>query len=135
LSSPRAVVAGTDEADVLANADRAAEVYGDIFTGIDDPPRPDADAPGKRAYGFRLYPVRPNPTDGTVVFSFSLPEAGRAELTVYDVSGREVAAPFVGFAAAGTTELEYVHGLAPGVYVYVLAYEGLTEARKMVVFR
>jgi hypothetical protein len=130
-----AVVAGTDEADLLANADRAAEVYNDIFTGIDDPPRPDADAPGKRTYGFRLYPVRPNPSGGTVVFSFWLPEAGRAELTIYDLSGRVIAKPYAGFSTAGATEVEFAHDLAPGVYVYELACERWTEARKMVVIR
>jgi hypothetical protein len=130
-----AVVAGTDEADLLANADRAAEVYGDIFTGIDDPPRPDADALGKRTYGFSLYPVRPNPAGDRAVFGFSLPEAANAELTIYDVSGRAVATPYAGFAAAGTTEFEWAHGLSSGVYIYRLTYGGLTEARKMVVIR
>jgi hypothetical protein len=130
-----AVVAGTDEADMLANAGRAAEVYGDIFTGIDDPPGPDGDPATKRGYEFGLFPVRPNPTYGSAAFSFTLPEAGCAELAVYDMSGREVEKPFTGYAPAGTTEVEWTHGLAPGVYIYKLVYEGLTEARKMVVAR
>ena len=130
-----AVVAGTDEADMLANADRAAEVCDDIFTGIDDSPKIDGDPATKRDYEFDLFPVRPNPTYGSAAFSFALPEAGYAELAVYDLSGREVEKPFAGHAPAGTTELEWAHGLAPGVYIYGLTYKGLVEARKMVVVR
>jgi aminopeptidase N len=57
----------------------AREVYGPAEVKL--PVRPAA---------FALYQNAPNPTTGATTFSFSLPAAGPAALTVYDLAGRRV---------------------------------------------
>ncbi len=54
-----------------------------------------------RANVFDLRPASPNPFPGSTRIDFSLPLAGSADLTVYDVTGRRVATLFHGEAAAG----------------------------------
>lgn len=45
---------------------------------------------GTRSLGLRLWPARPNPFGGTTTLAFSIPDAGRARLEIYDVAGRLV---------------------------------------------
>jgi hypothetical protein len=81
---------------------------------------------------YALYQSRPNPARGKATIIFDLPESGRAKLTVYDIAGREVAAPVDRELPARTYEAE-VSGLAPGVYIYRLTAGDFRAAKKMVV--
>ncbi len=61
----------------------------------------------------------PNPFNPTTNISFSLPQAMKVSLTVYDVSGRLVAEVINGWRDAGSHEVTFDgSGLASGVYVY-----------------
>ena len=61
--------------------------------------------------------VAPNPTAGTARVAFSVAEAGRVRVAVYDVLGREVAVLADGARPAGPGEARLDAPLAPGVYV------------------
>jgi uncharacterized delta-60 repeat protein len=87
---------------------------------------------GNLPTAYALYQSRPNPARGNATIAFDLPESGRAKLTVYDIAGREVAAPVDRELPAGTYEAE-VSGLAPGVYIYRLTVNDFRAAKKMVV--
>ena len=54
-----------------------------------------------RANVLDLRPATPNPFPGSTRMDFSLAQAGRVDLTVYDVTGRRIATLFQGEAAAG----------------------------------
>jgi hypothetical protein len=62
--------------------------------------------------------VAPNPASSGGTIRVTLPEAGPARVTVYDVLGRKVAVLAEGEWAAGAHEVALdAGGLAPGVYV------------------
>jgi hypothetical protein len=91
-------------------------------------------AAGGRAYAFALAQSRPNPARGVARVAFSLPAAGAATLTVYDLAGRKVAAVAVPDCPAGENEVVVdLWALSPGVYAYRLEAGGATAVRKMVV--
>jgi hypothetical protein len=89
---------------------------------------------GSLPSGYALYQSRPNPSKGTAVMAFDLPEAADVTLAVYDISGRKVATPLNGRLEAGEHEA-IVGGLAPGVYVYRLDAGAFSAAKKMVVVK
>ncbi|MGD8718454.1 MAG: T9SS type A sorting domain-containing protein [Candidatus Zixiibacteriota bacterium] len=83
---------------------------------------------------FALSQNYPNPARDNTTVAFSVPTAGEATVTIYDISGRKVAVPFAGVAKAGDNEVSVdVSTLAPGVYTYRLEAGGNTAARKLVV--
>jgi hypothetical protein len=98
---------------------------------------PDGDAPIKAA----LAAPWPNPAAGTTELAFTLPADCDATLSVYDASGRLVARPFSGPAAAGPTQVEWDcrdsdgQDLASGVYFVKLEAAGRADVRKLVVVR
>lgn len=64
----------------------------------------------------------PNPFFSTSVVRFSVPEAGRVKVEVYDAAGRRVAVLVDDLLVAGTHEAGFNGaGLAPGVYFYRVA--------------
>jgi hypothetical protein len=83
---------------------------------------------------YALRQSKPNPSNGTAVVAFELPEAADVTLAVYDISGRKVFTFFDGRLEAGEHEA-VVSGLAPGVYVYELDAGIFNAAKKMVVVK
>jgi immune inhibitor A len=81
---------------------------------------------------FALGSARPNPSTGTAVIPFALPEDTRVKLEVYDVAGRKVATLADGYLSTGEYTRE-VAGLPPGAYIYRLETPGFTSSRKLVV--
>ncbi|HLA64828.1 MAG TPA: T9SS type A sorting domain-containing protein, partial [Rhodothermales bacterium] len=80
--------------------------------------------------------VAPNPARGRAVVSYAVPVAGRVVVAVYDALGRRVAVLQDGAVAAGRHEAELdTAGLAPGVYVVVVASGGARAARALAVVR
>ena len=83
----------------------------------------------------------PNPAAGSTELLFTLPAEESATLSVYDVSGRLVARPFAGAAAAGPTRVAWDcrdsngQNLASGVYFVKLEAAGRADVRKLVVVR
>jgi len=70
---------------------------------------------------YALSPNYPNPFNPTTTISFALPTATTVNLTVYDLSGRQVATLVNGWRVAGTHEVTFDgSNLASGVYTYRL---------------
>ena len=81
---------------------------------------------------YALRQSKPNPSNGTAVVAFDLPEPADVTLAVYDISGRKVSTFVNGRLEAGEHEA-VVSGLSPGVYVYRLDAGVFDAAKKMVV--
>ncbi|MCE1164019.1 MAG: T9SS type A sorting domain-containing protein [Bacteroidetes bacterium] len=85
------------------------------------------------AADFRLMQNYPNPFNPATKIVFSIRESGNAKLSIFDLTGREVASPFNGYMRAGTYEYTFSgNGLAGGVYFYRLISGGFTETKKMI---
>jgi hypothetical protein len=91
--------------------------------------------------GLALAAPSPNPLrgDAEATIRFTLATAARARLSVYDLTGRRVATPFDGEAAAGAHEARWngrdARGarVAAGVYVVRLETAGRTLTRRLTV--
>ena len=105
-----------------------------IMTAIDDGPVP---LPKTAA----LIQNYPNPFNPSTVISFSMPSAGRAELAIYDLLGREVRTLLSGDITAGNHNVTWDgkdsggKNVASGVYVYRLQTADISLARRMTLVR
>jgi hypothetical protein len=89
---------------------------------------------GVKPYTFSLVQNRPNPvSSGTTKFIFSVPEAGKAELDIYDLSGRKVGVVLDRYLEPGEYEVPFSAALPPGAYMYRLNACGKSACRKMVI--
>ncbi|UCE28087.1 MAG: T9SS type A sorting domain-containing protein, partial [Candidatus Coatesbacteria bacterium] len=103
----------------------SSEIYGPVYgTAGADIPR-----------AFALHQNRPNPTAGTTVFAFDLPESCIVTLELYDVTGRKVETVADAYYPAGTHDITYSPALPSGMYVYRFTASEFSAARKMVVLR
>ena len=108
---------------------------------IQSSPVIDVGDPRPSALAFALEPSVPNPVRGRTVFAFSLPAAGQARLSLYDVSGRLVQRLVDGSLPAGRRTAEWDGrdaGGSPvpaGVYFCELASGAQRVQRKLVVAR
>jgi hypothetical protein len=82
----------------------------------------------------KLYQNRPNPFGDHTVIAFELPEAGKAEVQLMDVSGRTVWR-FSGDFAAGYNELKLQANELPGsgMFYYTLRTPSGTLTKKLIV--
>jgi hypothetical protein len=78
--------------------------------------------------------VWPNPSNGDVRISFTLPSGGAATLEVYDLGGRRAYARDLGTLAAGLHHVELAPGraLRPGVWFAVLRFGGERRTARFV---
>lgn len=101
---------------------------------------PQLGVPGGELAALALAPPAPNPARGgaAVTLAFALPEAGRASLAVYDVSGRRVRALLDGTLPAGLQRVAWdrrdddgraVHA---GVYFVRVEHAGAAITRRIV---
>ncbi len=68
--------------------------------------------------------------------SFALPEAAYVQLTVYDVSGRQVAKLVDGWRDAGTHDVIFdAAGLPSGLYIARLQTESFSASQKVVLVK
>ncbi|TKJ37234.1 hypothetical protein CEE37_14065 [candidate division LCP-89 bacterium B3_LCP] len=85
---------------------------------------------------FTLYPAYPNPFNPTTTISYQLSTNSPVYLSVYDVSGRQVAELVNGYREAGAHEVTFNGSeLASGIYIYHLTSGGFTESGKMVLVK
>lgn len=88
-----------------------------------------------------LSPPRPNPSCETAKLSYSIAQAGRVQLGVYDLSGRLVCSLMDGERRAGTETVvwnglsESGSRLESGVYLVRLWGPGIRETRKLILLR
>jgi hypothetical protein len=78
----------------------------------------------------------PNPFNPSTTISYTLNLSGNAQLTVYDLGGRQVAQLVNGYRQAGNHSVTFDgSNLASGVYVYTLSANGQTATAKMVLMK
>ena len=107
-----------------------AEAYGRDF-GLWEPAL-SFEGVGEQAPAFRLYQNRPNPFTQETLIGFELPEAGRARLSIFDISGKLVKV-YEDIFEQGYNELRIPRdGLPPGVLYYRLQMGREEAGRKMI---
>ena len=80
---------------------------------------------------FTLLPNYPNPFNSQTTIPFTLDRAGRVELRVYDVLGREVQSLVTGHLSLGKHEMVWeAGGCASGVYLVRMSLLSTTESRQ-----
>jgi hypothetical protein len=124
-----ATVEITDETGPVTGVELAESEYFtiDTATGVD----------GNADMAFALHGVSPVPARGAFAVSFSLPNAGRATLAVYDVSGRQVLAREVGSLGAGrhSLTLGQKENLRPGLYMVRLTQAKRSQTTRALVIQ
>lgn len=88
------------------------------------------------AESFKLNQNYPNPFNPATQISFSIPNAGLVNLSVYDFSGRKVAELLNGVKTRGEYTVDFnASGLSSGVYFYRLTAGNFTEVKKMTLLK
>ena len=78
----------------------------------------------------------PNPFNPETSFRFGIPEAGKVTLTVYNVTGREVAKLTDDWKPAGYYTIKWnAENMPSGIYLYRLHTKGLTQNGKMLLLK
>lgn len=86
--------------------------------------------------GFTLHQNYPNPFNPSTIISFSIPEKGNVRLTVFDITGREVARLVDEEMNAGDHAVRFESGNLPGgVYIYRLQAAGNSLSAKMTLLK
>ncbi len=82
---------------------------------------------------FALLGSYPNPFNPTTTINYTLDNSDLVKLSIYDLSGREIATLVDGYRDAGAHEVNFdASGLASGVYIYRLTSGQRTVSNKMV---
>ncbi len=99
------------------------------FTSVDDD---ESSLP----YAFNLSQNYPNPFNPTTNIQFELPQAGTAELAVYNIQGQRVATLVDGSLSAGAHQVSFdASALSSGVYIYRLRSGNMVQSRKMMLIK
>jgi hypothetical protein len=118
---------------------RRTGFYGDDFVGIAPPGPVNAPLPLQ----FALLPAHPNPFNAQVQLSFTLPQASKVQLDVFDLQGRKAATLLSGWRQPGTHNLtwstDHSH-LASGIYLLTIEARNsdglkLRETQKVVLLK
>ena len=85
---------------------------------------------------FKLNQNYPNPFNPTTKIGFSIGSAGYVKLTVYDLTGNEVAILMNGKKDAGNYDIEFkAENLSSGVYFYKLETNEFTDVKRMTLIK
>ncbi|TKJ41669.1 hypothetical protein CEE37_03630 [candidate division LCP-89 bacterium B3_LCP] len=105
----------------------SGEPFDEWLTTKDDPSIPET---------YSLEQNYPNPFNPLTTISFALPEAGRVQLAVYNMLGRQVAQLVNGYRGAGCHVFTFDgSGLSSGIYFYRIEAGDFTAVRKMVLVK
>jgi len=120
----------------LNNSGEFATWFIDNVTVIDRIPEAIHDQPNVVADQFTLSQNYPNPFNPTTEISYTLPEAGKVKLVVYNVNGQEVATLLNGTVKAGTHKVVFnASNLPTGVYFYKLSTDKMDAVKKMALIK
>lgn len=85
---------------------------------------------------FALYQNYSNPFNPSTTISFTLPQAGNVELTLFDAVGREIEEITNKEFSVGTHSINYNAGnLSSGVYFYRITAGTFTQVNKMMLLK
>lgn len=85
---------------------------------------------------FELYQNYPNPFNPTTKIKFDISKAGFTSLTIFDITGKEVAKLVNQNLNTGTFEYDFRgQNLPSGIYFYKLETAGFTEVKKMTLIK
>lgn len=91
---------------------------------------------GSIPQGYTLSQNYPNPFNPVTKIRYELPNNGNVELTVFDMSGKEITKLVSNFQNAGVYSVEFDGtGLSSGVYFYRLKASGFTDTKKMILIK
>lgn len=146
-----AVLATTAEEIVFAYTDESAPEGESVYwlgarscagpEGMIGPFRVTRAAAAGPALQALTFAASPNPATRNVRFAITLPGSGRAELSVFDLSGRRVARPLDGTLDAGTTHLDWSltrddgGRVQPGVYFARIEAFGRSQVVRVTVLQ
>ncbi len=83
-----------------------------------------------------LHQNYPNPFNPSTTISFILQRTGRVSLTIYSITGEEIARPFDGVRPSGSYRFQFDGSQLPsGVYFYQLRARGFVDTKKMLLIR
>ncbi len=104
----------------------AAEYRGAVIKNVDATVRPEAFALGQNF---------PNPFNPTTTIELALPVASEYNISIYNVSGQQVAA-FDGYSEAGVVKVEWnADNMASGIYFYKAVAGNFSATKKMVLLK
>ncbi len=79
---------------------------------------------------------RPNPFNPETLISYTIPEAGRVSVTIYNAAGQKITELARGFHSAGTHTVTWnARGCASGVYFCTVREGKAAKTRKMLLMR
>lgn len=85
---------------------------------------------------FNLYPPRPNPFNSSTLIKFDLRQEGIVTLSIFDITGREVAKIIDNRYAAGSHEVSFEGSdLASGIYFARLKSGGFSRTTKLLLIK
>ena len=85
---------------------------------------------------FKLYNNYPNPFNPSTKIKFDIPNATIVNLTVYDITGKEVETLVDGNLNAGTYDVEFTaENLSSGIYFYKIESADFIDTKKMILLK
>jgi hypothetical protein len=85
---------------------------------------------------YKLEQNYPNPFNPTTTIKFSIPNSGFTELSVFDITGREVSSLVNNNLTAGSYAVEFKAGeLASGIYFYRIQSKDFVDTKKFVLLK
>lgn len=85
---------------------------------------------------FWVYQCAPNPCNGYITIPFSIADAGRVKLTVYNIIGqvKKIVEPHMFSSGRHSFDLN-VTSLSSGIYFYRIHYSEYSEVRKFIIMK
>jgi len=90
----------------------------------------------KKPMEFKLQQNYPNPFNPTTTISYQLYKKSNVQLTIYDITGREIKTLINQNQTSGQHSTNFdASGLASGIYIYNLKAGNFEQSRKMLLLR